>query len=350
MATMQAVAKTTPGPGMQLIEAPIPTPGPHDVLIQVRAASICGTDLHIYHWDAWSQRRIQPPLIIGHEFAGIVVQVGEDVRPDQVQVGDHVSAESHLTCGTCRPCQLGRRHVCEHTRIIGVDADGAYAQYVAMPAENVWRNPPDMPWAVASLQENFGNSVHTVAACDVRAKRVLLTGCGPAGLMAIPVARAFGAQCIIATDLSPYRLDLARQVGADLALNPAQDDVPARVRDLVGPGGVDVLLEMSGAPAALTQGLQLLAPGGEAALLGLPPALVDGFDLANLVIMRGIQVHGVVGRRVWETWHQMRSLISSGRVDLQPIITHEFPLSRWEEGLRVMGSGQSGKIVLYPDA
>ena len=350
MATMQAVAKTTPGPGMQLVTTPIPTPGPHDVLIEVHAASICGTDLHIYQWDAWSQGRIRPPLIIGHEFAGTVVQVGEDVRPDQVQVGDHVSAESHLTCGTCGPCLLGRHHVCENTRIIGVDADGAYAQYVSMPVANVWRNPPDMPWAIASLQENFGNSVHTVASCDVRAKRVLLTGCGPVGLMAIPVARAFGAECIIVTDLSPYRLDLARRLGADLALNPAEDDVPARVRDLAGPSGVDVLLEMSGATAALVQGLQLLTPGGEAALLGLPRGLVDGFDLANLIIMRGIQVHGVVGRRVWETWQQMRSLISSGRVDLQPVITHEFPLSRWEEGLQAMGSGRSGKIVLYPEA
>lgn len=348
MAMMQAVAKTTPGPGMELIHAPIPAPGPHDVLIQVRAASICGTDLHIYHWDAWSQQRIAPPLILGHEFAGVVVKVGEDVRPDQAQVGDHVSAESHITCGTCVQCQLGRRHVCENTRIIGVDRDGAYAEYIAIPVENVWRNPPDMPWAIASLQENFGNSVHTVAAVDVRAKSVLITGCGPAGLMAIPVARAFGAERIIATDLSPYRLALARRLGADLALNPAQDDVVTQIRDLLGRHGVDVLLEMSGAPAALKQGLELLTPGGEAALLGLSPGMIDGFDLSNLVIMRGITVHGIVGRRVWETWHQMRALLSSGRVDLRPIITHEFPLARWEEGLRMMDSGQSGKIVLYP--
>ena len=349
MAMMQAVAKTTPGPGMELIRAPIPTPGPHDVLIQVHAASICGTDLHIYHWDEWSQRRIVPPLILGHEFAGIVVEVGEDVRPDQAKVGDRVSAESHITCGTCLQCRVGRRHVCENTRIIGVDRDGAYAQFIAIPVENVWRNPPDMPWPIASLQENFGNSVHTVASVDVRAKRVLVTGCGPVGLMAIPVARAFGAECIVATDLSPYRLDLARRMGADLALNPAEDDVVTQIRDLLGRHGVDVLLEMSGAPAALKQGLELLTPGGEAALLGLASGAINGLDLGNLVIMRGVTLHGIVGRHVWETWRQMRALLSSGRVDLRPIITHEFPLSRWEDGMRAMDSGKSGKIVLYPE-
>lgn len=349
MAMMQALAKTNAGRGMDLVRVPIPTPGPHEVLIQVRAASICGTDLHIYHWDAWSQHRIHPPLVLGHEFAGEIVEVGRDVRPDQAKVGDHVSAESHITCGTCLQCKLGRRHVCENTCIIGVDCDGAYAQYIAIPVENVWHNPPDMPWSIASLQENFGNSVHTVAAVDVRAKSVLITGCGPVGLMAIPVARAFGAERIIVTDLSPYRLALARRVGADLALNAAEDHVVQRARDLLGRNYVDVLLEMSGAPAALKQGLQLLSPGGEAALLGLSSGPIDGLDVGNLVIMRGITLHGIVGRRVWETWRQMRALLSSGRVDLGPIITHELALSDWENGMQAMDSGESGKIVLYPE-
>ncbi len=349
MSTMRAVAKVRPGPGFETIEAEIPEVGPRDVLIKVKATSICGTDVHIYKWDRWSQGRIKPPVIIGHEFAGEIVAVGEQVRPDEPQVGDYVSAESHIVCGVCQQCRLGRAHICPNTRIIGVDVNGSYAEYIAIPVENAWKNPPNMPLAVASLQENFGNAVHTVASVDVRAKTVLVTGCGPAGLMAIPVARAFGAEIIVATDLSPYRLELARKVGADLTLNAAEDDVPRLAQDAVRHKGFDVLLEMSGAPAALIQGLSLLKPGGEAAILGLAPAPIRELDLNNLVVMKGITVHGIAGRRLWETWYQMRALISSGAVDLRPIITHEFPLSRWQEAIETMASGQSGKIVMYPD-
>jgi threonine 3-dehydrogenase len=345
---MQAVAKLKPGPGMEFIRVPRPTTGPRDVLIKVKATSICGTDVHIYKWDAWSQSRIQPPLIVGHEFAGEVVEVGSQVRPDEARVGDYVSAESHIVCGVCQQCRLGRAHVCQDTRIIGVDVDGSYAEYVAVPVENAWKNPPDMPVPVAALQENFGNAVHTVSAVDVRGKTVLVTGCGPAGLMSIPVARAFGAEVIVATDLSPYRLELARKIGADLALNPREDDVEARAQDAVRGKGFDALIEMSGAPAALVQGLRLLKPGAEAALLGLAPSTLEGFDLNNLVIMKGVTLHGIAGRRLWETWYQMRALLASNVVDLRPIITHEFPLSRWEEAMGIMASGESGKIVMYP--
>lgn len=348
MAKMQAVTKLRPEPGMELIQADIPQPGPRDVLIKVKATSICGTDVHIYKWDRWSQNRIRPPLIIGHEFAGEIIAVGEQVRPDEPGVGDFVSAESHIVCGVCQQCKLGQAHVCQNTRIIGVDVDGCYAEYVVIPVENAWKNPLNMPLQVASLQENFGNSVHTVSAVDVRAKTVLVTGCGPAGLMTIPVARAFGAELIVVTDLSSYRLALARQVGADLALNPAEDDVIARAQDSVRGKGFDVLLEMSGAPAALAQGLSLLKSGAEAALLGLAPGALDNFNLNDLVIMKGVTVHGIAGRRLWETWYQMRALLSSGAVDLKPIITHEFPLSRWREAMETMASGQSGKIVMYP--
>lgn len=348
MAKMQAVTKLRPEPGMELIQADIPQPGPRDVLIKVKATSICGTDVHIYKWDRWSQNRIRPPLIIGHEFAGEIIAVGEQVRPDEPGVGDFVSAESHIVCGVCQQCKLGQAHVCQNTRIIGVDVDGCYAEYVVIPVENAWKNSLNMPLQVASLQENFGNSVHTVSAVDVRAKTVLVTGCGPAGLMTIPVARAFGAELIVVTDLSSYRLALARQVGADLALNPAEDDVIARAQDSVRGKGFDVLLEMSGAPAALAQGLSLLKSGAEAALLGLAPGALDNFNLNDLVIMKGVTVHGIAGRRLWETWYQMRALLSSGAVDLKPIITHEFPLSRWREAMETMASGQSGKIVMYP--
>jgi len=347
--TMQAVAKLQASPGFEWIQKPIPEPGLREVLIKVRATSICGTDVHIYKWDRWSQRRIRPPLIVGHEFAGDVVAIGAQVRAEEPQVGDFVSAESHIVCGVCQQCRLGLAHVCPNTRIIGVDTDGCYAEYVALPVENIWKNPKDMPLALASLQENFGNAVHTVALTEVRAKTVLVTGCGPAGLMAIPVARAYGAEIIVATDLSPYRLDLARKLGADLTLNVAEDKVADQAQDVVRNKGFDVLLEMSGAPPALKQGLDLLKPGGTAALLGLGPAFVDGFDINNLITMKGVTIHGVAGRRLWETWYQMRALLSSGLVDLTPLITHEYPLHDWHTAMETMASGQSGKIVMYPE-
>jgi len=348
MAAMQAVVKQHPAPGLELIQTEVPQPGPRDVLIKVQATSICGTDVHIYRWDRWSQSRIEPPLIVGHEFAGEIIEVGSAVRPDEPGVGDFVSAESHIVCGICQQCKLGKAHVCQNTQILGVDVDGCYAEYVVLPVENAWKNPTDMPLPVASLQENFGNAVHTVSATDVRGKTVFITGCGPAGLMSIPVARAFGAEVVVATDLSPYRLELARKLGADLALNPAEDDVAVRAQDAVREKGFDVLIEMSGAPAALIQGLSMLKPGGEAALLGLAPRPLDNFDLNNLVIMKGITVHGIAGRRLWETWYEMRALLASGVIDLRPLITHEFPLSRWHEAMETMASGESGKIVMYP--
>ncbi|MFP4396056.1 MAG: L-threonine 3-dehydrogenase [Anaerolineales bacterium] len=348
MSTMQAVAKMQPGPGFELIREEIPTPQPREVLVKVTATSICGTDVHIYNWDKWSQGRIKPPLIVGHEFTGEIIEVGSQVRANEPQVGDYISAESHIVCGVCQQCKLGQGHVCPNTRIIGVDTNGCYAEYVTIPVENAWKNPPQMAPQVASLQENFGNAVHTVAAVDMRGKTVLITGCGPAGLMSIPVARAFGAEIIVVTDLSPYRLELARKVGADLALNPREDNIARRAQDAVRGKSFDVLLEMSGAPAALIQGLDLLKPGGDASLLGLAPDTLGDFDMNNLVIMKGITLHGIAGRRLWETWYQMRALLAAQVVDLTPIITHEFPLSRWREAVETMASGKSGKIVMYP--
>lgn len=350
MTMMQAVAKTQAAPGFELIQAAVPTPGPREVLIQVKATSICGTDVHIYKWDRWSQGRIKPPLIIGHEFVGEIIAIGSQVRPDEPQVGDIVSAESHIVCGVCQQCKLGRAHICPNTKIIGVDTNGSYAEYIVIPVENAWKNPPGMPLPVAALQENFGNAVHTVATVDVRAKTVLLTGCGPAGLMAIAVARAFGAEIIVVTDVSPYRLKLARQLGADVAINVREEDLETAAGKAVRDKGFDVLIEMSGAPSALTQGLKLLKPGGAASLLGLMPGTLADFDLNNLVIMKGVTLYGIAGRRLWETWYQMRALLASGRVNLQPVITHEFPLSRWHEAVETMASGNSGKIVMYPGA
>ena len=342
---MRAIVKSRPGPGLEMAFVDVPEFGPRDVLIKVRAASICGTDLHIYRWDPWAQSRISPPLIIGHEFCGDVVAVGSEVH--DVQVGDYVSAESHIVCGTCAYCRTGRGHLCPNTKIIGVDRDGAWAEYVVIPAENAWPNPPDIPPHIATLEENFGNAVHTAFAVDLRAKKVLVTGCGPVGVMAIAVARAIGARAIYATDISDYRLDLARRMGADVVINARRENVVHRLMAVTEGEGVDVWLEMSGAPSAIQQGFEILKPGGEVAILGLPPEPLS-FDLNNWVIFKGVTLHGIIGRRLWETWFQMRGLLRSGAVNLETVVTHQFPLENFEEALEVMASGESGKVVLIP--
>jgi len=342
---MRAVIKPDAGPGLVMAEVDIPQIGRGDALIQVKATSICGTDLHIYKWDPWARERIRPPLIVGHELCGFVVEVGPDVT--EVKPGDYVSAESHIICNRCSQCRTGQGHICQNTQIIGVDRDGCWAEYIAMPAGNLWLNPPDMPFEVASLQENFGNAVHTACATDLIARKVLVTGCGPVGLMTIAVARAAGARTIFATDISPYRLRLARRMGADHAYNVAQIDVVQDIRAKTDGEGVDVLLETSGASSAIDQGFAVLKDGGEAALLGLTPAPI-GFDWNNHLVFKGATVYGIVGRELWATWYRMRGLLRSGAVDLRPLITHRFALDDFEEAMKVMQSGQSGKVVMFP--
>jgi threonine 3-dehydrogenase len=342
---MKAVIKVQPGPGLEMTMVNIPIVGPRDVLVKVKANSICGTDLHIYRWDTWAQGRIRPPVIVGHELCGEVVEVGQQVA--QVKVGDFISAESHIVCGTCVYCRTGRGHICPNTEVIGVDRDGAFAEYVALPEQNAWVNPPDMPVELAVLQENFGNAVHTAFATDVSARKVLVTGCGPVSLMMLAVLKAVGARSIYATDISPYRLGLARTMGADVALNAAKEDVVSAVRQATDGEGVDVLLEMSGAPSALRDGFRLLKDGGVAVLLGIPRAPFE-FDLANEVILKGVTIYGIFGRRLWETWYQMRGLLNSGSVDLKPVVTHRFPLEDFEKAFEIMASGDSGKVVLFP--
>jgi len=343
--TMRALAKVEAGPGFEMIEAPVPEIGPNEVLVRVKATSICGTDLHIFHWNPWAQGRIKPPLIIGHECAGEVVEVGRDVTA--VRVGDLVSLESHVVCGVCDMCRTGQGHLCRKTRILGVDRDGVFAEYVAVPEMNAWPDPKDMPPEIATLQENFGNAVHTAFAADVRSKKVLVTGCGPVGIMTIAVARAIGARAIFATDISDYRLNMAKQMGADFVYNASRGGVVQAIREASGGEDIDVLLEMSGAPSALVDGFTLLKPGGEAALLGLQGRPIE-FDLENLLIFKGITVRGVIGRKLWETWYQGRGLLRSGAVDLSPLVTHTFPLDRFEEAFALMESGQCGKVVMIP--
>jgi threonine 3-dehydrogenase len=342
---MLAVVKGQAGPGFELRDVPIPTVGPHDVLIKTRACSICGTDLHIYKWDPWSANRIHPPLVVGHEFSGDIVEIGSEVT--NTKVGDLISAESHIVCNQCDECRTGNAHVCRNTRIIGVDCDGCFAEYVCIPAQNVWVNPPDMPYDIASLQENFGNSVHVALATPLVSRDVLVSGCGPAGLMTIAVARACGAHCIYASDLSEYRLNLAEKLGAHVTIRADQQNLVKTVRTATGGEGVDVLLEMSGAPSAIRDGLASLKHAGKAVMLGLPSKPFE-LDLGNLVIMSGVQVIGIAGRELWQTWYQMRGLLSNGVVDLKPVITHHFKLTEFQQAFEVMASGNSGKIILTP--
>lgn len=343
--TMRALAKMNAKPGFEMIEAKVPAIRSYEVLVKVRATSICGTDLHIYHWNQWAANRVHPPLIIGHECAGEVVQTGSEVT--SVKEGDLVSLESHVVCGVCDMCRTGQGHLCRNTKILGVDRDGIYAEYVAVPEINAWPDPPNMPAEIASLQENFGNAVHTAFSADARSKKVLVTGCGPVGIMTIMVAKAIGARAIYATDISDYRLEMARTAGADLVVNAARENVVETVRRASGGEDIDVLFEMSGSPSALRDGLMLLKPGGEAALLGLQGKPIE-IDLENLVIFKGVTVRGVIGRRLWETWYQGRGLLRSGVVDLAPLVTHKFSLEQFEEAFALMESGQCGKVVMIP--
>jgi len=346
MATkMRAVMKTESAPGLTWGQTDIPAVGPDEILVRVRAVSICGTDLHIRRWDTWASHRVHPPLIVGHEMCGEVVDLGQ--RVTTVRAGDFISAESHIVCGVCDQCRVGNGHICENTRILGVDIDGVFAEYVRIPAANAWRNPPDMPWEIATLLENFGNAVHTALAVDARGRRVLVTGCGPVGLMAIAVLRAVGARTIVATDISAYRLALARTMGADLALSPARDDVAAAVSVITEGHGADALLEFSGAAPAIRQGFQLLRDGGEAALLGIPDRPIE-LDWAADLVFKGVTVRGIVGRRLWDTWYSMRGLLHGGLVDLRPVVTHRFALSDFDQAMDTMQSGASGKVIMFP--
>ncbi len=344
IATMKALVKAERAPGLTLVhDYPVPTLGHGDALIKVRAGSICGTDVHIYKWDEWAQHRLKPPFVVGHEIAGEVVQIAPDVN--RLKVGDFVSLENHVVCNTCFYCRTGREHLCENTQIIGVDRDGGFAEYIALPAQNAWVNPPDMPLRIAVLEENLGNAIYAVLEQDISAKHVLITGCGPVGLMAIGVAKAAGARAVFATDISPYRLKMAQQMGVDYALNAAED-VVGIIHAATHGEGVDVLIEMSGVPSAINQGFASLKAGGEVALLGLAPGPFT-FDLNEHVIFKGAVVRGIAGRRLWETWYQARGLLEAG-LDLSPLVTHEFHMDDFARAYEVFMSGESGKIMLTP--
>jgi threonine 3-dehydrogenase len=339
---MHAIVKQRRAPGLTVTTVPKPSPGPGEVLIAVRHAGMCGTDLHIADWDAWAQGRINPPLVIGHEFAGEVTAVGDGVA--EIRPGQLVTAEGHIVCGHCLQCRTGNSHICRRTRIIGVDRDGAFAEYIVMPATNVL--PLEgIPTDVGAIMDPMGNAFHAVLTAEIPGSIVFVVGCGPIGCFAVGVARAAGAAKVIASDINPKRLALAARMGAHVTIDAGRDDVARRVLEETGGEGADVVCEMSGVPSALHQALAAARMGGRVQLLGIPTGEVP-IDFANEIIFKGLTLYGVIGRKMYETWHQMRRYLSAGLFDPRPVITHRFPLARVDDALAAIRSGDAGKIIL----
>jgi threonine 3-dehydrogenase len=338
---VKALVKSRAEPGLWLEDVPEPSLGINDVKIRVDKTGICGTDVHIHRWDAWAQRTIPVPLVIGHEFVGEVAEVGSNVTG--FQPGDTVSGEGHVVCGRCRNCMAGRRQLCAHTIGLGVQRPGAFAEYVVLPMTNVWHHWPGVPEDVAAIFDPFGNAVHTALVFPVLGEDVLVTGAGPIGCMAVAVVRHAGARHVVATDLNPTRRELAQRLGATLTLDPRERDLGEVQRELGMTEGFDVMLEMSGNADALRSGIANMAHGGRIAILGIPTAAVE-LDL-DPVIFNMLTLRGIYGREMFETWYQMSVLVDSG-LDISPVITHRFPYSEFEEGFEVAASGDSGKVLL----
>ena len=338
--TMDALVKEKRGPGLTLMKVPIPSPQIGEVLIKVRKAAICGTDVHIYNWDEWSQQRITPPVVIGHEYVGEIVELGEGVTG--LSVGQRVSSESHVVCGRCRNCLAGNEQWCEHTTIVGVNLNGAFAEYLCVPHVNVMPIPDDIPEDVVSFYDALGNATHTALMFDVRGENVLVTGAGPIGLMAAKISKFCGARRVVITDLKDYRLDLARRLGVDEAVNVGRESLEDAMRSVNIPGGFDVGMEMSGNTAGLAQLLGSLRNGGKAALLGIFSSGRSDMDWTD-IIFKGLTVQGITGRRM-DNWSQMSALIQGG-LDMLPVITHRYHYKDFEKGFAAMKSGESGKVV-----
>ena len=342
--TMRAIVKPARQTGAELRDVPVPTAGPGDVLIKVDRTSICGTDLHIYNWDQLMDETFgETPMVFGHEYCGEVVEIGNQVT--RVQVGDTVSGETHIACGKCRLCRTGQQHICPHTKLVGVMRPGCFGEFIAIPEENVWVNPPGMDPDIATIQEPFGNAVYTVLSGEVAGRSLLVMGCGPIGLMAVAIAKASGAGPIIAVDVNDYRLGIARQVGAARTINGLQEDAVEVIREMTEGIGCDVSLEMSGAPIGIRQAFQALRSGGRISILGLPSRPLE-FDMSNLIVLKGAEVHGIYGRKMYETWYQTRTLLGEGLVDVEPIITHRMKLEDFEAGVQLLSQGEAGKIIL----
>jgi threonine 3-dehydrogenase len=338
---MKALVKSRPEPGIWMEEIPEPGVGHNDVLIRVRKTAICGTDLHIYNWDAWAQKTIPVPMAVGHEFCGEVVEIGSEVNG--FKPGDRVSGEGHITCGHCRNCRAGRRHLCRNTLGVGVNRPGCFAEYLALPAANAFKLTPTIDDDIAAILDPLGNATHTALSFNLVGEDVLITGAGPIGIMATAVARFAGARHIVITDLNDYRLELARKMGASLALNVKRDSLDQAMKQLGMEEGFDVGFEMSGSPTALREMLRTMHHGGSIALLGIPPddTAIDW----NQVIFKGLVIKGVYGREMFETWYKMSSMLQSG-LDIAPVITHHLPSREFRQAFETLTSGESGKIIL----
>jgi threonine 3-dehydrogenase len=338
---MKALIKAKPEPGIWMDEVPVPEPGPTEVLIKVRKTAICGTDVHIYNWDDWSKATIPVPMTIGHEFAGEIVAVGEEV--EDFAPGDRVSGEGHIVCGHCRNCRAGREHLCRDTKGVGVNRPGAFAEYLVIPEHNAYKLPDDLPDEIGAILDPFGNAAHTALSFDLVGEDVLITGAGPIGIMAGAIAKKIGARHIVITDINPFRLELAGKLGIAHTVNVAERALPDVMAELDMKEGFDVGLEMSGSPKALGDMIETMIHGGKVALLGIPTEDVT-LDL-NKVIFKGLTMKGIYGREMFETWYKMIALLQEG-LDLSPLVTHRLSVERFQEGFEVMRSGKSGKVVL----
>lgn len=338
---MKALVKAKPERGIWCQDIDKPGIGHNDVLIEVKRTAICGTDIHIYQWDDWASSTVPVPMAVGHEFSGVIVETGVEVRG--FSPGDRVSAEGHITCGVCRNCRAGRRHLCANTDGIGVNRPGSFAEYISVPAFNVFKLPDEISDDMASILDPFGNATHTALSFDLVGEDVLITGAGPIGIMAVAIARFCGARHVVITDVNDYRLELARKMGATAALNVTRDSLDDTMNDLGMTEGFDVGMEMSGNPSAFRDMVRTMHHGGKVALLGIPPD-----DMAidwNQVIFKGLVLKGIYGREMFETWYKMASMLQSG-LDISPVITHRFPMADYATAFDLMESGQSGKIIL----
>ncbi|MFD0959820.1 L-threonine 3-dehydrogenase [Paenibacillus chungangensis] len=344
--TMIGLVKETRGPGAVLKEVPVPVCGVNEVLVRVKTSSICGTDVHIYKWDDWASRTVRTPNVFGHEFAGIVEAIGSEVT--NVKVGDYVSGEGHVVCGICKACRTGNAHVCKNTLSFGITIPGCFAEYAVIRASNVIHNDASVPPEIACLQDPLGNAVQTVLSGDVVGKSVVVVGVGPIGQMAIAVAKACGSGRVFAVDINPYRLKMAEAMGADIVIDSSKQSFVDVIREATGGEGAEVVLEMSGHPVAIRDALKAAAQAGRVSLLGIPTQEVP-FDLAQDIIFKGLNIQGITGRRMYDTWYQLKGLLDRKRIDLTPLVTHHFTLDRFEEAFDLMASGNCGKIVFWHD-
>ncbi|MCY9515156.1 L-threonine 3-dehydrogenase [Paenibacillus apiarius] len=344
--TMIGLVKEERKPGAVLKEVPVPTCGPHEVLVRVKASSICGTDVHIYKWDDWAARTVVTPNVFGHEFAGVVEAIGDEVT--NVKVGDYVSGEGHVVCGVCKACRTGNAHVCRNTKSFGITIPGCFAEYAVVKASNIIQNDPMLPFDIACLQDPLGNAVQAALSGDVVGKSVAVIGVGPIGLMAIAVAKACGSGSVYAVDINPYRLAMAKSMGADVVINSREVPMAQALLEATNGEGVEVMLEMSGHPDAIRDALKAAAMAGRVSLLGIPTQEVP-LDLAQDIIFKGLHIEGITGRRMFDTWYQIKGLLGWGRLNLAPLVTHHFTLNQYEEAFELMASGNCGKIVFWHD-